>query len=134
MQGDLVVRAFTGGAFGENGYLLSCAGGDAAFLVDPGAAVGEMLRAVREGAEVVISVRDSGIGIAPSDMAAVFGMFVQVESTIEKSNGGLGIGLWLVKRLVDLHGGSVSAYSEGPGHGCTFTVRLPVAGPTGTAA
>ena len=92
------------------------------------------LRAVRDGDEVVISVRDSGIGIAPSDMAAIFGMFAQVESTIEKSNGGLGIGLWLVKRLVELHGGSVSAYSAGTGQGSTFTVRLPVAGPPETAA
>jgi signal transduction histidine kinase/ActR/RegA family two-component response regulator len=72
-----------------------------------------------------ISVRDTGIGI-PSDMLArVFDMFTQVPHAIERAQGGLGIGLTLVKRLVELHGGSVEARSRGPGLGSEFIVRLP---------
>lgn len=83
------------------------------------------LAAEREGSEVVVSVSDTGIGI-PSDMLSkVFDLFTQVDRSLEKSHGGLGIGLTLVKRLVELHGGRVEAQSAGPGQGSTFTVRLP---------
>ncbi|MEX0793055.1 MAG: PAS domain S-box protein [Pirellulaceae bacterium] len=78
------------------------------------------------GAEVEISVRDTGIGILPSDLPRVFEMFSQVDGHMERSNGGLGIGLALVKGLVAKHEGSVHATSEGEGKGSTFTVRLPV--------
>lgn len=78
------------------------------------------------GNEVTVSVRDTGIGIPPQSLAAVFNMFSQVDSSLERSRGGLGIGLALVKGLVEMHGGSVTADSEGEGKGSTFTVTLPV--------
>ncbi len=86
------------------------------------------LKAVREGDEVVIRVRDQGIGISPDMLEATFGLFVQLDRTTERAQGGLGIGLALVKALVEMHGGSVSAYSAGLGEGSEFTVRLPIAG------
>ena len=72
-----------------------------------------------------VSVRDTGPGIAPEVLANLFEPFVQAEKTLERSAGGLGLGLALVKGLAELHGGSVAAHSEGPGHGVTFVVRLP---------
>jgi PAS domain S-box-containing protein len=80
----------------------------------------------RQGNDVVVSVRDSGVGI-PSDMLPkIFDIFTQVDRSLERSQGGLGIGLTLVKRLVEMHGGSVKARSEGNGRGSEFVVRLPV--------
>ncbi|HEY4554874.1 MAG TPA: ATP-binding protein, partial [Lysobacter sp.] len=73
----------------------------------------------------VVRVRDSGIGIDPASLGEVFGLFSQVTSSIGRSQGGLGIGLALVERLVALHGGQVFAESEGPGRGSVFTIRLP---------
>lgn len=84
--------------------------------------------AVDEG-HAVIRVRDNGIGIAPDLVETVFEMFSQLEPALERSNGGLGIGLALVRGIVELHGGSISAASEGPGRGSEFTVRLPLAAP-----
>lgn len=78
-----------------------------------------------ESAGIAISVADSGIGLSASAISNVFEMFSQVESALERSQGGLGIGLALVKGLVELHGGGVEAQSDGPGRGSTFTVRLP---------
>ena len=80
----------------------------------------------REGAEVAIRVKDTGVGIAAEHLAGIFEMFTQVESSLERSRSGLGIGLTLVKTLVEMHGGSVEAHSEGPGRGSEFVVRLPV--------
>jgi len=85
-----------------------------------------------EGEEVRVTVADNGVGIAADMLGEVFEMFAQVARSIERSNGGLGIGLSLVRRLVELHGGSVSARSAGVGLGSTFMVRLPLA--HGTAA
>ncbi|MBC7685535.1 MAG: response regulator [Bdellovibrionales bacterium] len=82
---------------------------------------------VRENDEVVISVSDNGIGIARESLTGVFEMFSQVKSTIERSQGGLGIGLSLVHRLVEMHEGTVIATSPGIGQGSTFVVRLPLA-------
>ena len=79
----------------------------------------------REGREVVLQIRDNGVGIAPGMLSRIFDPFVQVERRVERSQGGVGIGLTLVRKLVELHGGTVAAYSEGPGHGSTFAVRLP---------
>jgi CheY-like chemotaxis protein len=87
------------------------------------------LSAERGGGEVVVTVRDTGIGIPPNMLDQIFDMFSQVDRSIEKATGGLGIGLALVKGLVEMHGGTVAAASEGPGRGSTFTVRLPVATP-----
>jgi len=80
----------------------------------------------REGAEVVIAVSDTGIGIAAGALPEVFEMFTQVAHGVDRSKGGLGIGLALVRHLVQLHGGSVGAASAGIGEGSTFTVRLPL--------
>ena len=76
---------------------------------------------------VVISVADTGIGLTPQNIPKLFEMFSQVESPVDRAEGGLGIGLALVKGLVELHGGSVEAYSGGLGHGSRFTIRLPAA-------
>ena len=79
----------------------------------------------REGSDVVFRVRDTGIGIPGEMLSKIFDMFVQVDQTLDRSQGGLGIGLTLVRSLAQLHGGSVSVRSEGPGHGSEFIVRLP---------
>jgi CheY-like chemotaxis protein len=81
----------------------------------------------REGDRVVISVADTGIGIPREALPEVFEMFTQVGRTRDRSQGGLGIGLALVRRLVELHGGRVTAVSPGPSEGSTFSVRLPLA-------
>ena len=82
----------------------------------------------RSSGELVLSVTDSGVGI-PSDMLPrVFDLFVQGESPADRPHSGLGIGLALARRLMDLHGGTIQASSDGPGRGSTFTIRLPVAG------
>jgi len=78
-----------------------------------------------EGEEVVLTVRDSGVGIAPDLLPQVFDVFVQGAISIDRSQGGLGIGLSLVRRLVELHGGRVHADSAGTGNGSTFQIRLP---------
>jgi signal transduction histidine kinase len=84
------------------------------------------LSVVPEGATVAITVQDSGVGIAREALPGVFDLFSQIDRTLERSQGGLGIGLTLVKRLVEMHGGEVEARSEGAGRGASFTVRLPV--------
>jgi len=79
----------------------------------------------RVGPQAVVRVRDNGIGVAPEQMPRLFEMFAQAESSLERTRDGLGIGLTLVKTLVEMHGGTVVARSEGLGHGCEFEVRLP---------
>jgi CheY-like chemotaxis protein len=76
--------------------------------------------------EVIVRVRDDGIGIEPELLPRVFDLFVQASRTLDRAHGGLGIGLTLVQRLVRLHGGSVEARSGGLGHGSEFIVRLPI--------
>ena len=80
-----------------------------------------------EGDEVVVSVRDDGTGMSPELLARAFDLFVQETRSFDRAQGGLGIGLTMVRTLVKLHGGSVSAFSDGPGRGCEFVVRLPLA-------
>jgi PAS domain S-box-containing protein len=84
------------------------------------------LAAELRGGEVEVSVRDTGIGIPAHALPHIFEMFSQVDRSVERATGGLGIGLALVKGLVEMHGGTVTAESAGPGRGSTFTVRLPV--------
>ena len=83
------------------------------------------LCAERDGDDVVISVRDHGIGLSAEMLSDAFELFTQGERTPDRAQGGLGIGLSLVKQLVELHGGTVRAASEGPGTGSEFVVRLP---------
>jgi PAS domain S-box-containing protein len=84
------------------------------------------LTAERDVTDVVVKVRDTGIGIPPEHLPRVFDMFSQVESALERSQGGLGIGLALARGLVEIHGGGIEARSEGPGRGTELLVRLPV--------
>jgi len=74
----------------------------------------------------IVEVRDDGAGIPPELLATIFEPLVQDKRTLNRSRGGLGLGLPLVKGLVELHGGTVSASSDGPGRGAVFTVRLPL--------
>jgi CheY-like chemotaxis protein len=89
----------------------------------------------RRSGEVVVTVKDNGVGIPANMLPRVFEMFTQVDRNLERSRGGLGIGLSIVKRLVEMHGGSVGVESDGPGTGSEFVVHLPVllsvARPTG---
>jgi len=88
----------------------------------PGGRIRVAVRA--DGADAVLSVEDFGFGISPSLLPFIFDMYVQGDQTIDRARGGLGIGLALVRRLVELHGGTVTASSEGEGHGSRFTIRL----------
>lgn len=83
----------------------------------------------QEGEDIVVSIRDSGIGIASEHLPLIFDMFTQADQSLEKSRGGLGIGLSLARRLMEMHGGSVEAKSEGTGSGSEFVVRIPVQPP-----
>ncbi|MDP9120800.1 MAG: MEKHLA domain-containing protein [Acidobacteriota bacterium] len=84
------------------------------------------LAATRDGDQVLVTVEDTGIGIPASALPSIFDMFSQVDRSIERSTGGLGIGLALVKGVVEMHGGTVEAASPGEGRGSTFTLRLPI--------
>src|SRR5262249_52417845 len=84
------------------------------------------LTVLPEDREAVVRVRDNGIGISPEMLPRVFDLFVQADVPREHDQGGLGIGLTLVKNLVELHGGTVHAHSDGPGTGSEFVVRLPL--------
>ena len=77
-----------------------------------------------ENGDAVLTVEDTGFGISPAVLPFVFDMYMQVDRTLEHARSGLGIGLALVRRLVELQGGTVAASSDGDGHGSTFTVRL----------
>ena len=79
-----------------------------------------------DGANAVVSVKDTGIGLSPNQIPHIFDMFVQADTSLERSVSGLGIGLTLVKNLVQMHGGTVEAHSGGLGHGSEFLVRLPL--------
>jgi PAS domain S-box-containing protein len=100
---------------------------NAAKYSEPGSTV--HVSASREGRQVRLRVRDHGVGIAPEMLGHIFDLFVQQPQSIDRAKGGLGLGLAIVKSLVELHGGSVRAVSEGPGHGSEFIVDLPLASP-----
>lgn len=97
---------------------------NAAKYMEPGGRI--QLEANRVGEQVRLSVRDTGIGIPADRIPTVFDLFSQVDTSLERAQGGLGIGLTLVRRLVEMHGGSVEARSEGLGRGSEFTVVLPL--------
>jgi CheY-like chemotaxis protein len=84
------------------------------------------LRTELQSRDVLVSVRDAGIGIPADKLSSIFEMFSQVENALSRSQGGLGVGLYVVKRLVEMHGGKIEARSEGLGKGSEFVVRLPI--------
>jgi CheY-like chemotaxis protein len=85
------------------------------------------VRVYRESGAAIIKVMDTGIGLPPEMLSRVFDLFAQADRTLDRSEGGLGIGLTVARKLAEMHGGSISAASEGIGKGSTFTVRLPLA-------
>jgi signal transduction histidine kinase/CheY-like chemotaxis protein len=100
---------------------------NAAKFTPPGGRLG--LRTERDGATAVLRVTDNGVGIPPNMLDKIFGLFAQVEPSLARSQGGLGIGLTLAKTLVEMHGGTIVVASAGPGRGSEFVVRLPLGAP-----
>jgi len=98
---------------------------NAAKYTEPGGRIALVLE--KNESEAVFRVRDSGIGIQPENIDKIFELFAQVDRKVDRAQGGLGVGLTLVQRLVRLHGGHVEASSDGPGRGTLFVVRLPIA-------
>ena len=94
-------------------------------FTDPGGEVEIAVAIEDSGESVLVSVRDTGIGMKPETLGLAFDLFSQADQDLDRSRGGLGLGLALVKGLVELHDGSVSALSPGPGQGSTFTIHLP---------
>jgi signal transduction histidine kinase len=103
---------------------------NAAKFTEPGGTIS--LSTKRDGQDALISVRDNGVGIPSEMLPNVFQMFAQVDWHRDRSQGGLGIGLQLVKSLVEMHGGTIEASSAGPGQGSEFRVRLPIAAASAT--
>jgi CheY-like chemotaxis protein len=97
---------------------------NAARYTEPGGRI--VLRALEDKNSVSIHIEDNGIGIAPESLSIIFDLFAQAHRSAERPQGGLGIGLALVRNLVELHGGNVEARSAGPGQGSEFIVRLPL--------
>ena len=95
---------------------------NAASYSEPGSRVAVSCR--RDSADAVISVADTGVGIAPQALPTVWNLFTQVRDALDKAQGGLGIGLALVKKLVEMHGGTEAAASADVGRGSTFILRL----------
>lgn len=114
------------------GQILANILNNAAKYTDPGGHIRLSVR--RSGGNAEIEVADNGVGIPPEDQKKIFDLFVQVERSHHRAQGGLGIGLTLAKRLVDLHNGSIEVYSAGHGCGSRFTVRLPLLSETPQAA
>ena len=100
---------------------------NAAKYTPPGGAI--TVRGAEESGQVVLRVSDTGIGIAPEVLPRIFDLFVQERQAIDRSQGGLGLGLTIVRNLIDRHRGTVSAHSDGPGRGSEFVVRLPLVKP-----
>jgi PAS domain S-box-containing protein len=100
---------------------------NAAKYTPPGGTI--TVQGCEELGQVVLRVRDTGIGIAPDVLPRVFDLFVQERQAIDRSQGGLGLGLTIVRNLIDRHGGTVSAHSDGPGRGSEFVVQLPMVTP-----
>jgi signal transduction histidine kinase len=119
-RGPVVIEADATRLVQAAGNLLN----NAAKFTPPGGQV--WVTAERAGREAVIRVRDTGIGIDPSQLTRVFEMFVQIDTSLERKRGGLGLGLTIVKTLVEQHGGRVRAGSAGPGRGAEFVIHLPL--------
>jgi CheY-like chemotaxis protein/anti-sigma regulatory factor (Ser/Thr protein kinase) len=104
---------------------------NAAKYTSPGGHIS--VSALEEGGEAVFRVRDTGMGISREMLPRIFDLFAQGDQSLARTSGGLGVGLTLVHRLVELHGGRVTAESDGPGRGSEFTIRLPLGTNTGAA-
>jgi signal transduction histidine kinase/two-component SAPR family response regulator len=104
---------------------------NAAKYSEPGGSVS--LIATQTGSELTVRVSDTGIGIEPGKLSQIFGMFVQLDASGPQVQSGLGVGLTLVQRLIEMHGGSIEARSEGTGQGSEFVVRLPALTPAAKA-
>jgi signal transduction histidine kinase/ActR/RegA family two-component response regulator len=115
------------GDFDRLAQVLSNLLSNAAKYMEPGGRI--YVKLARDRDEAVLRVIDEGIGIPPEDLPRVFELFSQVRAHQGRAQGGLGIGLSLVRSLVELHRGTITAYSAGPGRGSVFTVRLPLCGP-----
>jgi signal transduction histidine kinase/ActR/RegA family two-component response regulator len=96
---------------------------------------GDILVELRqEDGHAIVDVRDSGVGISATLLPKVFDLFVQNDQTLDRAQGGLGIGLSVVQKLIEMHGGQVNVRSDGPGRGSTFSIRLPLVAPPAAAA
>jgi PAS domain S-box-containing protein len=112
---------------GDNARLVQCVGNvltNSAKYTDPDGEI--RIRSYFDGGMAVLQVTDNGLGIPPDLLPRIFDLFVQSERTLDRSQGGLGIGLSVVKRLIEMHGGEVAARSDGAGHGAIFEIRLPL--------
>ena len=112
---------------GDNARLVQCVGNvltNCAKYTDPEGEI--VIRSFQSDDTAVLQIRDTGVGISPELLPRIFDLFVQSERTLDRAQGGLGIGLSVVKRLIEMHGGKVHARSEGLGHGSTFEIRLPL--------
>jgi signal transduction histidine kinase len=124
----LIVSSEPGQLFvdGDSARLIQCVTNLLTNAIKYTADAGEIrLRSANDGENAVISVSDNGIGIPEDLLPRIFGLFVQNARSLDRSEGGLGIGLSVVERLVSMHGGTISATSPGPGRGSTFEIRLP---------
>lgn len=120
---------------GDNARLVQCIGNvltNAAKYTDPGGEI--QIRSFPQGDSAVLQITDNGVGISPDLLPRIFDLFVQSERTLDRSQGGLGIGLSVVKRLIEMHGGQVVVRSDGMGRGAAFEIRLPVIERTRVAA
>src|SRR5262249_42402640 len=97
---------------------------NAAKYTEPGGRI--WLSAEQEGQQAIVRVKDSGIGVRSDMLPRIFDLFVQSDRALDRAQGGLGIGLTLVRKLVEMHGGTVAGFSDGVGKGSEFVVRLPV--------
>ncbi|MEP6546823.1 MAG: ATP-binding protein [Gammaproteobacteria bacterium] len=111
---------------GDNARLVQCIGNvltNAAKYTDPGGEI--QIRSFSQGDDAVLRITDNGVGISPDLLPRIFDLFVQSDRTLDRSQGGLGIGLSVVKRLIEMHGGQADVRSEGIGRGTLFEIRLP---------
>lgn len=124
---SLVLPAETIRVDGDRTRLVQALGNlltNAAKYTDPGGHI--TVRLEREGDFAVLGVKDNGVGIPADKLSNVFDLFMQVDSAVDRTQGGLGIGLTIVRQLVELHGGTIEVHSDGPGTGSEFVMRLPL--------
>jgi PAS domain S-box-containing protein len=112
---------------GDNTRLVQCVGNvltNSAKYTNDGGKI--QVRSAIDGTDALVEITDNGVGISPELLPRIFDLFVQSDRTLDRAQGGLGIGLAVVKRLIEMHGGRVAAYSDGVGKGSSFEIRLPL--------